>query len=522
MLKGLARTTLELVGVLLLAAPFFWLTARNYLRLDLWFDEILSLRRYILVSFMKTVTVYSSTNNHIFFNMLTRKALRLLGHRKLVPLLEQPWVLRGLMLVVATATILVVYLLCRKFFGRSMGALAAAVLATTIPFYNFAVQVRGYTLSMLLLCLLLYFVWSLEERQTVALAAGATIVSALLIYTIPLNLYPVAAIMTCQAAFLIAHLVGRGSSSGKTDRAWRTPAVIVVSCGAGIALAALLYIPVYGWLGKVPYLRPYTNFHFQIFSEMMPEVMGHLLSARWALLLAVPFGIAAVALQAGKSGGQALLKKYLLLGALLVLPFVFSFLRRDRAFARIFVNMAPVAALFLALHWHLALDSLLKARKAVSLIVIAGIWAYCAAMFTTEVARKDRFLLEKANATTVERKWDTLYGGYYQAGYRPREIVRLTKDVLARHGTALPVFLAGEIDSAVIPSDFLDIAGIDYRDLNDTKPQDYPAFDEALFLVSYPRIFEDFVKKQLPGTRCLMVNAEAMLANLFYCRRRTE
>ena len=516
-LRGLARTMLEFGGVLLLAAPFFWLTARNYLRLDLWFDEILSLRRYILVPFMKTVTDYSSTNNHVFFNMLTRKALRLFGFRKLFPLLEEPWVLRSLMLVVSTTTLLVVYLVCRRFFGRSMGVLATVILATTVPFYNFAVQVRGYTLSMLLLCLLLFFVWSLEERLSVAMAAGATIVSAMMVYTIPLNLYPLGAVITCQGAFLIAHLIGRGSSPGESDRSWRTPFVIILSCAAGIGIAALLYLPLYSGMAKSRYLRPYTDFNTGVLFVMMPEIMRHFLSGRWALLLGLPFGIGAATQQARKGGGAALLKKYLLLCALLLLPFLFSFLRRDRVFERIFVNLAPVAALLLALNWHLAFGSIHKARKAISLILMVGIWAYSATQFATEVARKDRFLLEQANSTTIERKWDTLYGGYYQAGYRPREIVRLTKDFLARHHTPLPVFLAGELDSAVIPSDFLDNAGIEYQDLRQTKPQDYPAFCEALFLVTHPQLFDIFVKQQLPGTRCLMVNAEAMLANLYFC-----
>lgn len=514
---AIARTALEFGGVLLLAAPFYWLTACNYLRLDLWFDEILSLRRYILVPFIKTVTDYSSTNNHVFFNMLTRKALRILGFRKLFPLLEEPWVLRSLMLVVSTTTLLVVYLVCRRFFGRSMGVLATVILATTVPFYNFAVQVRGYTLSMLLLCFLLFFVWSLEERLSVAMAAGATIVSAMMMYTIPLNLYPLGAVMTCQGAFLISHLIGRGSSAGVSDRAWRTPFVIILSCATGIVIAALLYLPLYSGMWQSRYLRPYTDFNAGVLLVMMPEVMRHFLSGRWALLLAVPFGIAAATRQARKGGGPALLKKYLLLCALLLLPFLFSFLRRDRVFERIFVNLAPVAALLLALNCHLALGYILKARKAISLIAMAGIWAYCATQFATEVARKDRFLLEKTNSSTIERKWDTLYGGYYQAGYRPREIVRLTKDLLARHHPPLPVFLAGGLDSAVIPSDFLDNAGIKYQDLGRTKPQDYPAFDKALFLVTHPRLFDIFVKQQLPGTSCLMVSAEAMLANLYYC-----
>ncbi len=272
--------------------------------------------------------------------------------------------------------------------------------------------------------------------------------------------------MACQGVFLITDLIRRRSSPGETDRAWRTPFAIILSCAAGVVLAAFLYVPLLSSMVKNRYLRPITNFNPEVLFEMMPEIMRYFLSGRWALLLAVPFGIAA-----------------------------------------------------LALNCRLALGSIFKGRKAISLVVMAGIWAYCSTQFVTEVARKDRFLLEKANSPTVERKWDTLYGAYYQAGYRPREIVRLTGDFLARHRAPLPVFLAGELDEAVLPPDFLVGAGIDYQDLRRTMPRDYPAFDEALFLVTHPRRFDAFVKQELPGTICLMANAEAMLANLYYCRR---
>lgn len=495
------------------------MTARNYLRLDLWFDEIKSLDRFILVPFMRTATDYSSTNNHVFFNMLTRKALRILGFRQLNPLLEQPWILRSMMLVVSTVTLVVVYLLCRRFFDKPTGALATIILATTLPFYNFAVQVRGYTLSMLLLCLLLFFVWSLEERLSVSAATGTTIVSALLVYTIPLNLYALGAVMLCQGGFLLADLVGRKASPGESGRAWGAPLVIILSCAAGLAIAALLYLPLYPGMGKSRYLRPYADFNFKALFEMLPGIMRQFISGRWALLVAVPFALAAAIRRSAEEGGAALRRRYLLLCAVLVLPFLFSFLRRDRVFERIFVNLAPVAALFLALNWHLALTSFPKARKQFSFVVVAVIWAYCASQFSAEIARKDRFLLEKANATTIERRWDTLSAGYYQAGYRPREIVRLTGEFLARHRTPLPVFLAGKLDTGVLPSEFLESAGISAQSLLHAKPLEYPAFEEALFLVTNPALFERSIRDQLPGTTCLMMNTEAMLANLFYCRR---
>ena len=93
--------------------------------------------------------------------------------------------------------------------------------------------------------------------------------------------------------------------------------------------------------------------------------------------------------------------------------------------------------------------------------------------------------------------------------------------MVAQHPTPLPVFLAGGIDEAAVPFELLIGAGIDYRDLRGTEPRDYPAFDEALFLVADPRIFERFVKERLPGTWCEMVNREPLSATSSAAARRS-
>ena len=104
---------------------------------------------------------------------------------------------------------------------------------------------------MLLLLLLLFFVWSMEERLSGARAAGAAIVTARLVYTIPLNLYPVAAVMTCQGAFLIATSHAASRRPGRRT-APGAPLLIILSCAAGVALAALLFIPLYGSMARTP------------------------------------------------------------------------------------------------------------------------------------------------------------------------------------------------------------------------------------------------------------------------------
>ena len=111
--------------MLLLATPVYVLTARNYLRIDLWFDEILSLNDFILAPLSTTVTDYRYPNNHVFFSLVTNLALRLLHVHTLFALMDRPWLVRSVMLVISTAALLALYTLGKRFFGRRAAVIAA-------------------------------------------------------------------------------------------------------------------------------------------------------------------------------------------------------------------------------------------------------------------------------------------------------------------------------------------------------------------------------------------------------------
>lgn len=515
----LAASLLEYVGVLLLAAPFFVLTVRNYLRLDLWFDEIQSLEDFILVPLGTTVSDYRFPNNHVLFSVLTNLALRGLRVRDLFALMDSPWILRSLMLAVSTLTLLALYATGKRFFGRRVGAMAAVMLATTVPFYNFAVQVRGYILSMLLLCVLLLLVWRLEERPTAGTALGVAGISALIMYTIPLNLYVLAAIAACQGGFALAHLLSPRSHGGAASRGWRPHAAVMACLAAGVTVSTLLYLPILHRVLHNRYVAPSTEFNPAILIRLLPQVMEHLLSGRWALLALVPVGMTVLARQLFRGGDPAVARRYLLLGAVLVLPFLFSFLRRDRPYDRVFVNLAPPAALFLALNADLAMRAVDRFHSGAAVLGSLAIVAYCLVLFPGEVQRKDRFLLAKINAPVRERKTHDIAAAFFQARYRPNEIARLTSALQARRARPLQVFLGPGIDKQALPRQFLQKSGIAFEDVCRSKPRNYPEFTEALIVSTHPRAFEATIRRQLPGTRCSRVNPEPWFINVYACEK---
>lgn len=510
---------LEYAGVLLLAVPFYVLTARNYLKIDFWFDEVLSLNDFILVPPSTTVTDYRYPNNHVFFNLLTNLALRSFGVHDLFALMDKPWIVRSLMLGVSTLVLLALYAVGKRFLGRRAGAAAVVILATTIPFYNFAVQVRGYALSVLLLSVLLFLVWGLEQQPTAGRAAGVVIASALLMYTIPLNLYVLAAMMTCQGVFMVAQVVTRRSGTGTPDGTWRSSAAVIACLAGGIGVSALLYLPILDHVLHNPTVTPRPEFNSQILLQLMPNTLVHFLSGRSALLWALPIGTAAMVLQVRKSGDRSVLKRYLFLLSMLVLPFFFSFIRRDWPYDRVFVNLVPVLALFLALNVDLAIALAGRARPGLAALAALAILVYCVIRFEGEVQRKDDFLREMINAPTHEKKTHNIYEAFFQERYRPNEIARLTKDFLAQVRRPLPVFLAAELDKQAFPRLYLQKYGVAFRDICRTEPRDYPDFTEALFIATHPRAFGTAIREQLPGVRCLRVNTEALFSNLYYCRK---
>ena len=123
---------------------------------DLWNDEIYTLKHFTFVPLMKTCTDYHVPNNHIFFNLVNNLYLRMTGIHSLDNLMDYPWVIRLVSLLYSLLSLFVMYLTGRKFFNRSTAYISVILLLTSIPFLNYATQVRGYGLSMLCFTAILY------------------------------------------------------------------------------------------------------------------------------------------------------------------------------------------------------------------------------------------------------------------------------------------------------------------------------------------------------------------------------
>ena len=99
------------------------------------------------------------------------------------------------MLGYSCVTLFYLYLIGKKFFNPLVTYLTLIILVTTVPFYNFAVQVRGYGLSVTFITMIIYHVWNFEKYGRWKDMICFIVFSILSLYTVPSNLYIVGSIM---------------------------------------------------------------------------------------------------------------------------------------------------------------------------------------------------------------------------------------------------------------------------------------------------------------------------------------
>ncbi|GEM_PF-2936899 len=198
---------------------------------DLWYDELYTLAVFVSRPWSEIVTDYSAPNNHIFYSLLLR-GVYLLS--------DEPFVLRAVSLAFTFGTLLLVFFSGRYVGGKAVAALSTVWLGLTQVFITHTMEVRGYSLSMLLAAGLA-LLWISERTGPETKGwwrPGLTVVlSACAIYTVPTN-----ALLTFSLG--IAAII-KGAVTGKTWRG-RLRAVVWYASPwvVGTAIGFLLYLPV--------------------------------------------------------------------------------------------------------------------------------------------------------------------------------------------------------------------------------------------------------------------------------------
>jgi hypothetical protein len=164
----------------------------NRLNLDLWHDEIYTIDSFVRHGPGFIISDYHLPNNHVLFSLL---------EWPFYCLSDSTFVLRLPSFVCAVGTLLVVFGLGRRLGGLPCAVLSTALLGLNQMFLNFAIQVRGYSLSMFLAaclasCSLAGGVITWRRMTAVVLLAGA------FLYVLPTNVLffvPLAAVAAGSA-----------------------------------------------------------------------------------------------------------------------------------------------------------------------------------------------------------------------------------------------------------------------------------------------------------------------------------
>jgi hypothetical protein len=396
-----------------ICAPWLGCLGWRCLNLDLWYDEVFTLNHFVFVHLRTTLTDYHLPNNHIFFNVLGSLYASAAGLPDIHAVLDRPWVLRIVPLIYAIAAMAVTFRTARRCTGRMAACLAMLVLATTVPFFNVATQIRGYSLSTLLIAIVLDRLLQIEDAPRMRDLLLAATAGALALYTIPSNLFILAALAVFYAVAAIT-------------RASRTRALLpnryllaALAVGAAVLGAAVLYLPVWRDVLFNETVQSFGLFSGNTLTVLMPRTLWYLLSGRY-LLLALVVAAAAMCLATRPRPGEVpLRRRYLLCLAILILPFVCSWARGDKPPDRIFVPVCPALALLAALSAQLLCGRLAwRPALAGAVLAIAGLYGY--AMLAASLRDIDRHL--QADILAGRKSQDCFYG-YYQAHYHPRQVV---------------------------------------------------------------------------------------------------
>ena len=392
----------SLIGLLLTAVILLIYSTKLYN--DFWNDELYTLVHFTLVPISQTVSDYHVPNNHVFFNLINNLYLKLIGITELNALLERPQVLRIIPFSYCLALLLVAYYNTKLLFSNTVAILSLLLIAGSIPYFNFALQIRGYGLSCLLLLLALFnslkYYHFHSKKYLIRFVAWST----LCCYAILSNVYSIFTICFFWIVLaLFQYLKKRDERSLKFFKA-----LTLASVSIGL-LVFILYLPLLDDILSNDYATKFTPFLQWQIEFYLPLLKEAFISSRWIifiLFIVSPF-----------INYRYFKKKKIAVFLLLLLcitPVFISYARGDEAPLRTFLPLFPLSSIIVGFGLYGLFNLAKNPKVKTSLIVVTAI--YLGFIFFQE--RKN---ITKTIKSDIENggKRQFLYHQYYNAYYQP-------------------------------------------------------------------------------------------------------
>ena len=438
------RYILLCLGVL----PFtYWIY--RYVNVDLWYDEVFSISHFVLGDFSKTLFNYPLPNNHVFFNFTSQLISRFLNIRDLNQIAEHVYVFRLFQALITLFTAYYSIQIVKRFFKLDYSLLAIPILFTTIPFMNFSLQLRGYNMSSLFLIMMAYHIWAFIEKGGKRDSVFIVISSALLIYTIPSNIYMLASILIVLLSFFIYH-----KNQNKTDAKTYYKAITLIVLGVGIA--TFIYLPI---LKNIIFNRFSSREASSIFYsfELLPQLFLAFLSKRYLLVILFITGCWFFVIKSTKKEKEILF--FFLL--LFILPFTLSFLHQKLPFQRVFVSLSPIFCIIITIPIIKLLQKI--PNTSITAICVFIVPIYCMSVFLNEIKDNDIAISDKlVNRGKITQN---IYQNYYLSNsFNQKQTIKHIKSISGNK----TVILYNQID---YPSTHLYLAmnGVNFINVNSKK-----------------------------------------------------
>ncbi|MBI1286749.1 MAG: hypothetical protein GC178_04145 [Flavobacteriales bacterium] len=436
----LSNTVLVSVGILPLLHWMF-----GHVHQDAWWDELISLKDYALVTFETTRTSYPEPGNHIFFNLFDNLVSRLIGVRDFYEMLDNLWKLRLAQGLLAIGTCVYTFLTVKRFFSERYASLAAIILASTIPFLNFSLQLRGYNMSMLFVSMVIYHGWSYLESRKLSHLILTGLTSFFLLYTIPSNVYFLFGLSAVIGIdWLLQFREKGGNEKMKKGEKEKKPSLfsfphlwVLAAIGIGAGITFVAYQPVMEQLLDNRFVSKAPPERAFVLTTVFPSVMKAFFSFRWLLLIPILGGLFFWLTKKELAFDRRKLA-YVLVAFLL--PFVFLYVHDKVPFERTFVHLAPVFAILLAGISALFLEGL-NLNETAKQGFIAVLAIYCMGNYVWQESEINIHLDKNLERNKREQN---IYNAFFLANnFQPH---RAVKEFIALNDTNAAVMLVDELD----------------------------------------------------------------------------
>ncbi len=410
-----------LVCVAVLPALAF--IAWKRIHLEYWQDELVTLQEFAFYPVSEIVSSYHIPNNHIFFTLLLHLYTGVIGIGSPIAALQNPQALRIFVLLISSVGVWFTYLAGKALKNFYIGILAAVLLATAIPFLNFAVQIRGYGLTIALAAILLYLSIAWVKLDTGKwYAVGVVVVSALLIYTVPVNGYIIVTTGLLAGLIALRHVL-QGQRKGWlanlfTTRYFQLSLLLL----AGVILGIALFWPAYTDVSNAAADTDWPN--YGTLTSELPELLISFLRDRLPMAIVFISAVAYSGIQVF-AGNKQRWRETVLLAVMIVLPFILGFLTGRSSSGRTFLYVLPSLSLLVALSFEELVAfcaSRFKAwdSKQLSQVLLALLIGTLYVGQFSGAARIDRQL---ADALVDGNKLQQVDKAFYVAHYQPSEAI---------------------------------------------------------------------------------------------------